>query len=174
MGDPLRIEAPRIAHAVVVDIGRSTDFGQNCNRPQTLDCPSQRSGKAGSRLNDGFLRQLEQGPPVMPSAVFDYDEIRKRLRTDHLFRRETERVTSASAGARSSTVATSVGVLCDWCGKGGGEAARCPHNRNTGVICAIHPSSLRSQSLGRVSSPPRSDRRCLLLALADEGPKDRN
>jgi len=33
----------------------------------------------------------------MPSAVFDYDEIRKRVRADYLFRREATPATSAPA-----------------------------------------------------------------------------
>src|SRR6266851_9015897 len=43
----------------------------------------------------------------MPSAVFDYDEIRKRVRTDYLFGRETRPTTSAPPRATSSTVVTS-------------------------------------------------------------------
>ncbi len=73
----------------------------------------------------------------MPSAVFDYDEIRKRVRTDYLFGRETRPTTSAPPRATSSTVVTSAVTSCDWCGKGGSDAESCPHNRNTGRICAI-------------------------------------
>jgi hypothetical protein len=74
----------------------------------------------------------------MPSAVFDYDEIRKRVRADYLFGREARRAMSAPDRAASSTVGTSAVTLCDWCGKGGSDAEGCPHNRNTGGICAIY------------------------------------
>jgi len=71
----------------------------------------------------------------MPSAVFDYDEIRKWVRTDYLFRRAAGCKTSGSAPA-TSTDGTPADLSCDWCGKGGSDAENCPHNRNTGAICA--------------------------------------
>lgn len=70
----------------------------------------------------------------MPSAVFDYAEIRKRVRVDYLSRPEPPRGTSAS-----DTIFTIVtpGVLsCNWCGKSGSDAENCHHNRNSGAICA--------------------------------------
>jgi hypothetical protein len=68
----------------------------------------------------------------MPSAVFDYDEIRKRVRTGDLFRQEAPRKTSAPAPVTSSSTVLS----CDWCGKSANDAATCPFNRNTGIVCA--------------------------------------
>ena len=71
----------------------------------------------------------------MPSAVFDYDEIRKWVRTDYLFCRAAGRKTSGSAPA-TSTDGAPADLSCDWCGKGGSDAENCPYNRNTGAICA--------------------------------------
>src|SRR5712691_5415779 len=45
------------------------------------------------------------------------------------------RKTSGSAPA-TSTDGTPADLSCDWCGKGGSDAENCPHNRNTGAICA--------------------------------------
>jgi hypothetical protein len=70
----------------------------------------------------------------MPSAVFDYAEIRKRVRVDYLSRPEPPRGTSASD--TTSTIATPGVLSCDWCGKSGSDAENCPHNRNSGAICA--------------------------------------
>src|SRR5260370_7579109 len=87
----------------------------------------------------------------MPRAVFDYDEIRKRVRTDYLFGREARR-TTVPARATSSTVGTSAVPSCDWCGKGGSDAESCPHNRNTGGIWAIVSTPTGGHS--RPDSPP--------------------
>jgi hypothetical protein len=73
----------------------------------------------------------------MPSAVFDYDEIRKRVHTDYLFRREAAGGTFAPARNTPSTIGTSAVLSCNWCGKSGTDAANCPHNRNTGTVCAV-------------------------------------
>jgi len=69
----------------------------------------------------------------MPSAVFDYDEIRKRVRKGYLFR-QAPRKTSAPAPVTSSS---STVLSCDWCAKSANDAATCPFNRNTGIVCAI-------------------------------------
>jgi hypothetical protein len=72
----------------------------------------------------------------MPSAVFDYDETRKRVRTDYPFRREATPQMSALAPAAPSTVGTSAVLSCAWRGKSAGDTASRFHNRNAGMICA--------------------------------------
>lgn len=75
----------------------------------------------------------------MPSAVFDYAEIRKRMRAHHLLRPEPRRATSASD--TSSTVGTLGRLSCDWYGKSSSDAENCSHNRASGAVCATESSA---------------------------------
>src|SRR5260370_41533309 len=91
---------------------------------------SAEGARGAERGNNGCIEILEIS---MPSAVFDYDEIRKRVRTGYPFRQEAPRKTSAPAPVTSSS---STVLSCDCCVKSANDAATCPFNRNTGIVGA--------------------------------------